>query len=636
MISIKFGSKSLFCEKNTPIKNLLAKYDRNFYKSIFAVKNKKNGEFLSINYLLDKDSELEILEKDNFETLQILRHSCAHLLYNAVFNLFPNVKAHVGPVIKNGFYYDFFCEKKFSVEDLKKIEIEMQKISKKCLDINKISFSKKQAKEYLNKKEEKYKIDLINKINENEEISFFKQGNFFDLCKGPHILNTSQIQHFKLLNISGAYWKNDKKNEMLQRIYGTAWMTKKDLKKYLVSLEEMQKRDHRKIGKSDNIFFIQDNNPGMIFWENKGTFIYEIIKKYIREKITYKGYKEVQSPQLLDIDVWKKSGHWENFKNNMFFMRDENKTYALKPMNCPCHVNIYKNELKSYKDFPLRIFEFGNCHRNETSGSLHGLMRTKNFVQDDAHIFCMENQIQKEVILFNNLLFKTYKDFGFSDVYIKLSTKPKNSMGSDVIWGKAQSALEIALKRSKLKYNINKGDGAFYGPKIEYSLKDSLGRIWQCGTIQVDFVMPNKLNATYISKNGKKKTPVMLHRAALGSLERFIGIIIENTYGKMPTWLAPVQVIIINVSKGNIKYINKVRKYFIENNIRTKTDLRNEKIGFKVREHILNKIPYIIIVGNKEEKSNTISLRIPEKKQILNMTLTDFFVKIRAKIKHFK
>lgn len=634
MILVNINNKQLSFNEALDLNSILNKYDKNFHKYILSVKNE--NEFLSLNSIINKNTNLYILNNKNFESLQILRHSCAHLMCHAVYNLFPNVKSHIGPVIRNGFYYDFYYQKKFTIEDLKNIEKEMQNIAKKNLVIKKFILSKEQAINILEKKQEKYKLDLISKIDKREEISFYEQGNFSDLCRGPHVLNTSQIVNFKILNLSGAYWKSNNQNEMLQRIYGTVWFTKKELDNYLLSLDELKKRDHRKLGKSQKFFFIEDNNPGMIFWQNKGIRIYESIKNYIRKKLLYKGYKEVKTPQVLNTDIWKKSGHLNKFNKEMFVIEAEDKTYAIKPMNCPCHINIYKQGLKSYKDLPLRLFEFGNCHRNEASGSLHGLMRTRNFIQDDAHIFCMENQIQKEVILFNNLLFRIYKDFGFNQIFIKLSTKPINSIGSDFIWNKAENALIQALENSKLKYDVNIGEGAFYGPKIEYSLKDSLGRIWQCGTIQVDFVMPNKLGANYVSKNGNKKTPVILHRAVLGSLERFMGIIIENTYGKMPIWLSPIQVVIINVNKRNIKYITYIRKNFIEKNIRIKTDLRNQKISFKIREHIIDKIPYIIIIGDKEEKSNTLSLRIPEKKQIVNMTLPYFFVKMKSDIKYFK
>ena len=634
MISININKKSVTYRKPVKLRQLFLDLKINYKKFIFAVKS--NNKFLGIDDVINQDSVLFLYDNKNFESLQILRHSCAHLMCNAVYNLFPNVKSYIGPVVKDGFYYDFFYENKFSLEDLKLIELEMKKISAQSLDINKIYLPRKETLSLLSKKNEKYKIDIIHKIPKTEDISFYKQGNFSDLCRGPHVFNTSQIEFFKILNVSGAYWQDGNKKEVLQRIYATAWFSKKDLNFYLKSRDELKKRDHRKLGLKYNMFFIDKNNPGMIFWKNKGIKVYESIKNYMRKKINYKGYKEVKSPQVLNVEIWEKSGHWQTFRDEMFAVQGQEKNYAIKPMNCPCHINIYNQGIKSYKDLPLRLFEFGNCHRNEPSGSLHGLMRTRNFVQDDAHIFCMENQIQKEVILFNNLLFKVYKDFGFKEIFIKLSTRPENSIGSIFVWEKAQKSLKVALDNSNLKYDINIGEGAFYGPKIEYSLKDSLGRIWQCGTIQVDFVMPNKLNATYISKSGKKKTPVILHRAILGSIERFIGIIIENTSGKMPIWLSPIQVVILNINVNNIKYIKKIRNYFIEKNIRVKTDLRKENISFKIRSHIVNKIPYIIIIGDKEEQNNNLSVRIREKKHILNMTLSYFFAKVRDDIKSFK
>ncbi|NOQ62995.1 MAG: threonine--tRNA ligase [Methyloprofundus sp.] len=568
-----------------------------------------NGDIVDASTVIDKDAELQIITAKDEEGIDVIRHSTAHLLAQAVKRLFPEAQVTIGPVIDNGFFYDFSYEHPFTPEDFKKIEKEMQRLVSANLEITRSVVSRDAAVKFFRDLGEEYKAEIIESIPSDENLSLYTQGDFTDLCRGPHVPSTSKLKAFKLMKVAGAYWRGNSDNEMLQRIYGTAWTDKKELKAYLHRLEEAEKRDHRKLAKSLNLFHTQEEAPGMVFWHEKGWTIYQQVEQYIREKLRSHGYGEVRTPQVVDKSLWEKSGHWDKFGDMIFTTHSEHRDYAIKPMNCPCHVQIYNQGLKSYKDLPLRMAEFGSCHRNEPSGTLHGLMRVRNFVQDDAHIFCAENQIQDEVSEFIDLLFEVYKDFGFDEVIVKLSTRPEKRVGSDEDWDKSEKALELALDNKGLDWELQPGEGAFYGPKIEFSLKDCLERVWQCGTIQVDFSMPGRLDAVYIAEDGSKQVPVMLHRAILGSLERFIGILIEQHSGTMPLWLSPDQVVILNIASRHDEYAEEVYAQLHKQGIRTKIDLRNEKIGFKIREHSMQRVPYLIIIGDKELEEKTVTLR---------------------------
>ncbi|MFQ5470742.1 MAG: threonine--tRNA ligase [Gammaproteobacteria bacterium] len=585
---------------------------------------KVGGHLVDASYSVDKDASITIVTEKDPEGLEIIRHSCAHLMAQAVKQLFPKAQVTIGPVIEDGFYYDFAFERAFTPDDLQAIEKKMRELVKQNDSVTRSVMSRENAIEFFRSIGEEYKAKIIEDIPANEELSLYKQGDFIDLCRGPHVPNTGKIKAFKLMKLAGAYWRGDSRNEMLQRIYGTAWTDKKALNTYLHRLEEAEKRDHRKIGKHLDLYHTQEEAPGMVFWHDNGWVIYQQIEQYIRELLRENDYIEVRTPQVVDRSLWEKSGHWEKFSEDMFTTHSENRDYAIKPMNCPCHVQIYNQGLKSYRDLPLRMAEFGSCLRNEASGTLHGLMRLRNFVQDDAHIFCTEEQIQDEVSTFIDMLYAVYADFGFTEIIIKLSTRPESRVGEDALWDKAEHALEQALNAKQLEWDLQPGEGAFYGPKIEFSLKDCLGRVWQCGTIQVDFSMPGRLDAQYIAEDGSKQVPVMLHRAILGSMERFIGILIEEYGGAFPTWLAPIQLVVVNITERQADYVEKVAESMKKQGIRAKTDLRNEKISFKIREHTLQRVPYILVVGDREVSENTVAVRARKGKDLGGMAVDRF------------
>ena len=585
---------------------------------------KVNNQTVDASFIIENDSDLSIITDRDDEGLEIIRHSSAHLLAQAVKQLFPEAQVTIGPVIDNGFYYDFSYKNGFTPEDMAVIEKRMTELVKQDIPVTRKVMQRDEAVKFFLDMGEKYKAEIIAGIPEDQEIGLYEQGDFIDLCRGPHVPSTGKIKAIKLMKLAGAYWRGDAKNEMLQRIYGTAWRNKKELKAYLHRLEEAEKRDHRKLAKQLDLFHMQEESPGMVFWHDKGWTIYREVESYVRHVLTEHEYEEVRTPQLADRSLWEKSGHWAKFHNEMFTTESENREYAVKPMNCPCHVQIYNQGLRSYRDLPLRMAEFGSCYRNEPSGTLHGLMRVRGFVQDDAHIFCSEDQIQSEVSAFIELLYQVYEDFGFKDVIIKLSTRPEQRVGSDEVWDKAEKALELALDNKNLAWDLQPGEGAFYGPKIEFSLKDCLDRVWQCGTIQVDFSTPGRLDATYIAEDGSKHVPVMLHRAILGSLERFIGILIENYAGAFPTWLAPVQTVIVNITDKQAEYVKKVQEKLQKQGFRVKSDLRNEKIGFKIREHTLQRVPYIIVVGDKEVANESVAVRTRSGEDLGSMPIEAF------------
>jgi len=591
-----------------------------------------NDVLVDASTLIDDDASLQIITAKDEEGIEVIRHSAAHLLAQAVKKVFPDAQVTIGPVIDNGFYYDFSYERAFTPADLKKIEKAMQRLVAANLEIKRSVVSRDEAVKFFRDLGEEYKAEIVASIPSDQDLSLYTQGDFTDLCRGPHVPSTSKIKAFKLMKIAGAYWRGNSDNEMLQRIYGTAWNDKKELEAYLHRLEEAEKRDHRKIGKALNFFHTQEEAPGMVFWHEKGWTIYQQVEQYIREKLRSHGYGEVKTPQVVDRSLWEKSGHWDKFGDMIFTTHSDNRDYAIKPMNCPCHVQIYNQGLKSYKDLPLRMAEFGSCHRNEPSGTLHGLMRVRNFVQDDAHIFCAEDGIQTEVSDFIDLLFDVYKDFGFEEVIIKLSTRPEKRVGSDADWDKAEKALELALDKKGLAWELQPGEGAFYGPKIEFSLKDCLERVWQCGTIQVDFSMPGRLDASYIAEDGTKHVPVMLHRAILGSLERFIGILIEQHAGNLPLWLSAEQVVVLNIAGRHDEYAQKVVDDLKKQGFRAKIDLRNEKIGFKIREHSMQRVPYLLIIGDKELEEQTVTVRSQKGEDLGSFSVSDFAQKMNNEI----
>ena len=597
-----------------------------------AIAGKVNGVLLDTCISINNDSDLSIITAKEKEGIEIIRHSFAHLIGHAVKQLFPKAKMAIGPVIEDGFYYDIFYEKTFTPIDLEKIESRISSLIKLDYDVIVENVSKEKAREIFKAREEDYKLEIIEAIPEGENINIYRHEEYVDMCRGPHVPNTKHLRAFKLMKVSGAYWRGDSNNEMLQRIYGTAWANSKELTSYIKRIEEAEKRDHRKLGKSMSLFHTQEEAPGMVFWHQKGWSIYQVLEQYIRKTLTLSGYNEIRTPQAVDRTLWEKSGHWDKFKEDMFTTTSENREYAIKPMNCPCHVQVFNQGLKSYRDLPIRLAEFGSCHRNEPSGSLHGLMRVRNFTQDDAHIFCTEAQVQSEVSDFIDLVFKVYKSFGFDSLEIKLSTRPQKRVGTDEIWDKSEHALAEALKSKNLKWEVLSGEGAFYGPKIEFSLKDCLGRIWQCGTIQVDFSMPERLNATYIDEDNQRKTPVMLHRAILGSFERFIGILIEHYGGRFPAWLSPIQSVVMGITDRNSKRCQEIHNKLTEAGYRVDLDLRNEKIGFKIREHTLQKVPFLIIIGDKEEDSEKLAIRTREGKDLGPMTVDQFIAILEEEI----
>ncbi len=574
-----------------------------------ALAGKVDGKLVDTSYLIERDADLAIVTDKDADGLEVIRHSTAHLLAYAVKELFPDAQVTIGPVIDSGFYYDFSYKRPFTPEDLEAIEKKMAELAKKDEPVERKVLPRDEAVAYFKSIGEAYKAEIIGSIPAGEDVSLYSEGKFTDLCRGPHVPSTGKLKVFKLMKVAGAYWRGDSKNEMLQRIYGTAWAKKEEQDAYLHMLEEAEKRDHRKLGRQLDLFHFQDEAPGLIFWHPKGWTVWQQVEQYMRHVYQDNGYQEVKAPQILDRTLWEKSGHWDNYKDNMFTTDSENRHYALKPMNCPGHVQIFRSNMHSYRELPLRYGEFGQCHRNEPSGSLHGMMRVRGFTQDDGHIFCTEDQILDECVAFTALLQKVYRDFGFNEVIYKVATRPEKRVGSDELWDKAEQALIASLERSGCAYEITPGEGAFYGPKIEYTLKDAIGRPWQCGTIQVDFSMPVRLEAEYVAEDNTRKVPVMLHRAILGSLERFIGMLIENHAGALPLWLAPTQIAILNISEGQADYAQKLEQNLKKQGFRVHADLRNEKITYKIREHSVQKLPYIVVVGDKERDANTVAVR---------------------------
>ena len=589
-----------------------------------ALAGRVNGNLLDTCIPITNDAEIQIITSKDNEGLEIIRHSFAHLLGHAVKQLYPEAKMAIGPVIEDGFYYDISYKDTFTPVDLEKIEKRIKELINKDYDVDVEVVSPEKATQVFSERGETFKLDIIKNIPKDEIIKLYKHEEYIDMCRGPHVPNTRHLRAFKLMKVSGAYWRGDSNNEMLQRIYGTAWKNSKELKEYINRIEEAEKRDHRKLGKKLSLFHFQEEAPGMIFWHPNGWTIYRVLQDFIRETISKYDYQELKSPQIVCRSLWEKSGHWDKFKEDMFTTTSENKEYAIKPMNCPCHVQVFNQGLKSYRDLPIRLSEFGSCHRNEPSGALHGLMRVRNFVQDDGHIFCTNEQIQEEVQSFIDLVFEVYKAFGFNSILIKLSTRPEKRVGSDEVWDKSEKALSDALDSKGLDWSLLPGEGAFYGPKIEFSLKDCLNRVWQCGTIQVDFSMPERLNSSYIDVDGKKQPPVMLHRAILGSFERFIGILIENYSGNLPIWLCPLQIVVMGITDRNNDACLDTKSKLIKYGFRASVDTRNEKVGFKIREHTMQRIPFLIIIGDKEEENNEISVRTREGKDLGKMTLDKF------------
>ena len=586
-----------------------------------ALAGKIDGRIVDTSFRIENDAALGIITDKDAEGLEVIRHSTAHLLAYAVKELFPEAQVTIGPIVDNGFYYDFAYKRPFTPEDLVAIEKRMAELAKRDFPITREVWKRDDATAFFKSIGEDYKAELIASIPEGQDVSLYREGDFVDLCRGPHAPSTGKLKVFKLMKVAGAYWRGDQKNEQLQRIYGTAWAKKEDQDAYLHMLEEAEKRDHRRLGKHLELFHLQDEAPGMVFWHPKGWAMWQQVEQYMRHIYQENGYQEVKCPQIIDRSLWEKSGHWENFKDNMFTTESEKREYAIKPMNCPGHIQIFNTGLRSYRDLPLRYGEFGSCHRNEPSGALHGIMRVRGFTQDDGHIFCTEDQIQSEVTAFNALLRKVYADFGFNDIMVKLALRPIKRVGSDEVWDKAELALREALKSSALEWEELPGEGAFYGPKIEFHIKDAIGRSWQCGTVQVDFSMPQRLGAEYVGDDNARHTPVMLHRAILGSLERFIGILIENCAGAMPLWLAPVQAVILNISEKQSEYAEHVAKTLRSAGLRVECDLRNEKITYKIREHSLNKLPYQIVIGDKEMAASLVAVRTRGGQDLGQMTL---------------
>lgn len=594
-----------------------------------AIAARLNDRLVDTSYLIENDAALTIITEKDPAALDVIRHSSAHLLAQAVKDIFPSAQVTIGPVIEDGFYYDFAHSTPFTQDDLALIEKRMEEIAGENYSISRSEISRDEAIQLFRDMGEDYKVEIIENLPEDEILTIYKQNDFIDLCRGPHVPSTGFLKAFKLTKLAGAYWRGDANNEMLQRIYGTAFANKKELTAYLAHLEEAEKRDHRKLAKKMDLFHIQEEAPGMIFWHANGWVLYRIIQDYIRSKLG-DDYQEIHTPQLVDRSLWEKSGHWAKFGNEMFVTESENRTYAVKPMNCPCHVQVFNKGLKSYRDLPIRFAEFGSCHRNEPSGTLHGLMRVRNFVQDDAHIFCTPEQIALETKFFIKLLMSVYEDFGFTDIQISLSTRPDNRVGSDEIWDKAEAALEQILNELDLAWTLQPGEGAFYGPKIEFKLRDCLSRVWQCGTLQLDFSMPELLGAKYIAEDGSKQTPVMLHRAIVGSLERFIGILIEHYAGNLPLWLAPEQIMILSIADRHHEYAHKIAQSLKNLGFRVQLDLRNEKIGFKIREHTIKRVPYLAVIGDNELSKQQISLRKQNGEEISGLSLDELIIKLQS------
>ncbi len=599
-----------------------------------ALAGRVDGVLVDTSHLIERDVLLAIVTEKDADGLDLVRHSMAHLLAYAVKELFPDAQVTIGPVIENGFFYDFSYKRPFTPEDLVTIEKKMAELAKKDEKVTREVWKRDDAVKFFESIGEKYKAEIIASIPAEQDIGLYREGNFIDLCRGPHVPSTGKLKHFKLMKLAGAYWRGDSKNEMLQRIYGTAWTRKEDLDQYLHMLEEAEKRDHRKLGTALDLFHLQEEAPGMVFWHPKGWALWQQVEQYMRRVYVDNGYQEVKCPQILDRRLWERSGHWENYKDNMFTTASENRDYAVKPMNCPGHIQVYNAGLHSYRDLPLRYGEFGQCHRNETSGSLHGIMRVRGFTQDDGHIFCTEAQIQAECLEFTRLLQRVYKDFGFHDVIYKLSTRPEKRVGSDESWDKAEKALSDSLNACGVEWEELKGEGAFYGPKIEYSLKDALGRIWQCGTMQVDFNMPVRLGAEYVADDSSRKNPVMLHRAIVGSMERFIGILIENHAGALPLWLAPVQAVVSPITDAQSAYAAEIQQTLKKHGFRVTSDLRNEKISYKIREHSLQKVPYLLVVGDKEMAAGSVAVRARGNQDLGVMPLNALLERLQTEVQN--
>jgi threonyl-tRNA synthetase len=597
-----------------------------------ALGGRVDGKLVDTSHVIDSDAQLSIVTDKDADGLDMIRHSTAHLLAFAVKSLFPDAQVTIGPVIDDGFFYDFAYKRPFTPDDLVAIEKKMAELAKQDIPVVRSVMPRDKAVTFFRDMGEAYKAEIIASIPSNEDISLYREGDFIDLCRGPHVPSTGKLKHFKLMKLAGAYWRGDSKNEMLQRIYGTAWAKKDDLEAYLHRLEEAEKRDHRRLSKQLDLLHMQDEAPGMVFWHPKGWVVWQQIEQYMRQKFVEYGYQEVRTPAVMDRSLWEKSGHWENYHENMFTTSSENRDYAVKPMNCPGHVQIFNSGLHSYRDLPLRLAEFGSCHRNEPSGALHGIMRVRGFTQDDAHIFCTEDQIEAEVADFIVMLQKCYADFGFNDVLVKLSTRPDKRVGSDESWDKAEAALAAALDKNELAYDLQPGEGAFYGPKVEFTLKDSIGRLWQCGTIQLDFNLPVRLDAEFVDEDNTRKPPVMLHRAILGSMERFIGILIEHHAGNFPLWLAPVQAIVMNISERQTEYAEKVTQALRQAGIRATSDLSNNKITYKIREHSLQKLPYQVVVGDKEVETGVVAVRARGNQDLGQMNLEDLIARMRDEI----
>ncbi|GAB1436340.1 threonine--tRNA ligase [Sphaerotilus sulfidivorans] len=592
----------------------------------------EGARLVDTSHLIEADTKLAIITAKDADGLDIIRHSTAHLLAYAVKELFPDAQVTIGPTIEHGFYYDFAYKRPFTPEDLAAIEKKMLELANKDEKVVRRVLPRDEAVDYFKSIGEAYKAEIIESIPADQDVSLYAEGTFTDLCRGPHVPSTGKLKFFKLMKVAGAYWRGDHRNEMLQRVYGTAWATKDDLQKYLTMLEEAEKRDHRRLGRELDLFHMDEHSPGTVFWHPKGWTVWQAVEQYMRAVYRDNGYQEVKGPQILDKGLWEKTGHWDKYRDNMFVTESEKRDYALKPMNCPGHILIYKQGIKSYRDLPLRYGEFGQCHRNEPTGGLHGIMRVRGFTQDDGHIFCTEDQIQAECDAFTALLQKVYADFGFTEILYKVATRPEKRIGADALWDKAESALIESLRRTGCEFEIAPGDGAFYGPKIEYTLKDALGRHWQCGTIQVDFSLPERLGAEYVAESGDRVHPVMLHRAILGSLERFIGILIEEHAGALPSWLAPIQVVVLNITDAQADYARDVAKTLQKQGLRVSLDLRNEKITYKIREHSLQKVPYLLVVGDKERAAGAVAVRARGNQDLGVMALEAFSQKIAAEL----
>jgi threonyl-tRNA synthetase len=629
-ITLPDGSQRQF-ENPVTVQDVAASIGAGLAKAALA--GKVDGKLVDTSYRIEHDANVAIVTEKSPEALDILRHSTAHLLAQATQRLFPDTQVTIGPVIENGFYYDFARSTPFTPDDLEKIEAEMKKIVAEGLPVQRSVMAKDDAITFFRNKGEIYKAQIIDDIiPPGEEISLYGQGDWIDLCRGPHVPNTNKLRAFKLMKVAGAYWRGDSNNEMLQRVYGTAWLNDKDLKAYLTQLEEAEKRDHRKLGKQLDLFHMQEEAPGLVFWHPKGWSIWQVVEQYMRGVYRNCGYQEVKAPQVLDVSLWQKSGHWDNYKENMFFTESEKRTYALKPMNCPGHIQIYNHGLHSYRDLPIRYGEFGGCHRNEPSGALHGILRVRGFTQDDGHIFCTEDQVEAEVTAFHQQALKVYADFGFTDVLIKIALRPEKRIGSDEFWDRTENMLRRALSAAGVQWEELPGEGAFYAPKIEYHLKDSIGRTWQLGTMQIDFMMPGRLGAEYVDEHSQRRQPAMLHRAIVGSMERFIGILIEHHAGNFPAWLAPVQAVVMNITDSQADYVSEVTQTLVKQGFRVQADLRNEKIGYKIREHTLQKVPYLLVVGDRERENGLVSVRARSGEDLGNMPLTAFADRLRAEM----